>query len=240
MQIRARCLALQDLAITVKRTKSDARECEIYRGFVKMKSLQTLFLTLDCSDWRVCRGDASPDDSSFDEDDRELYFDQPFDEDTRKIRFIEETRLKRGHVRETFVNCAVDETLARSIWKTNSRNKMGKQLESLKIYTTGGGKFGERLHYHKEIADVVQNLSRSWLIERLVRDDEVDAFNVKELGREAREARDERTLEFPGMIFDNLPHPPGHSALPIFRRIWAPKEGSKDWRDDWASFPLHC
>ncbi|EHK96840.1 hypothetical protein M7I_7465 [Glarea lozoyensis 74030] len=49
--------------------------------------------------------------------------------------------LRKGHLRETFRNCAVDETLAQSIWKTICQHKAGKQLKSLKLYTSGGGVF---------------------------------------------------------------------------------------------------
>jgi hypothetical protein len=32
---------------------------------------------------------------------------------------------------------------------------------------------------------------------------------------------------------------PDSSTVYIFRSIWPRKEGSKDWREDWASLPLH-
>jgi hypothetical protein len=51
LKIQAQCPVLQDLGIPIKRTKSDAREAEIYRSFSKMEHLQVLFLTLDCSNW---------------------------------------------------------------------------------------------------------------------------------------------------------------------------------------------
>jgi len=224
VQIQARCPALQDLAITVKRTKSDAREAEMYRSFGKMERLEILFLTLDCSDWRVTRGCTSTDDPSFDEDDRKFYSEG-------------DSRLRRGHVRETFMNCAVDETLARSIWETICRDKMGKRLESLKLYTTGGGSFGER-SYHHDISEVVDNLSRSWLVERGVRDDR-EISNVTELSQRSREARDKRSTNPSDIVYRGESDVPDHAALHIFRRIWARKEGSKDWREDWESLPLH-
>ena len=228
LQIQAQCPALEELAIPVKRTKSDAHEAEIYRSFGKMERLQVLFLTLDCSNWQVTRGSASMNDPSFDENDHRFYSN-------------ERGRLKRGHVRETFINCAVDEMLARSIWETISRDKAGKRLESLKLYTTGGGNFGGNTRYN-DISKVVDNLSRSWLVEKGVRDDE-DILSVRELGRGAREARDKEVTAFIDRHFkgdrtgSTLPH---HSAVHIFRRIWPNKESSKAWRQDWASFPLKC
>jgi hypothetical protein len=75
MQIQTQCPALQDLAISVKRTKSDAREVEMYRSFSKLERLQILFLTLDCSNWQVTRDATTTEDPLFDEDDRKVYYD---------------------------------------------------------------------------------------------------------------------------------------------------------------------
>lgn len=222
LQIQAQCPALQDLALSVKRTKSDVREVEMYRAFGKMEHLQFLFLTLDCSNWRVNRG-AVADDPSFDEDDRRLYTERY-------------PRLRRGHFREAFMNCAVDEALARSIWETICRAKVGKRLESLKLYTANGGRFGTGSSFN-DTRDVVGNLSRSWLIERGVRDDE-DTVNVKELGRRSREAHDKRLTSLYDRVYQGGSALPHHSTVHIFRRIWPAKEGSNDWRDDWASLPL--
>ena len=223
MQIQAQCPALQYLCITVKRTKSDAREAEIYRSLSEIQHLQVLFLTLDCSDWRVTRSDTPTDDPSFDEDDRKLYS-------------AENLRIKRGHVRETFINCAVDETLARSIWETICRKKVGKWLESLKLYTTGGGSFGERGYDH-HLTQIVENLSRSWLIERGGRGDE-ETSHVKELSQRSREAREKRPHRPGDLLYGSESEVSGRPVLQIFRRIWGRKEGSKDWSEDWASFPL--
>jgi hypothetical protein len=68
--------------------------------------------------------------------------------------------VKKGHLRETLMNCAVDNTLARSIWETICQNKTGQKLEALKMWTYGGGHFcndtGEYLHYGRGIWGCVQ------------------------------------------------------------------------------------
>jgi hypothetical protein len=208
LQIRAQCPILEELAIPVKRNQSGASEVEIYKCFSEMKSLRYLFLILDCSNWRVTR------DSTYDP--------QFNEEDQKPLHF--ERRLKRGHLKETFINCAVDEALARSIWKTISQHKMGKQLERLKLWTTGAGEYGAGSRY--EIRMMCRSLSRSWLIERVPRDDH-DDITVRELGQRFREA------EVRGSRLDQL------KALQIFRTIWPCEDSSKGWRDDWPSFPLH-
>jgi hypothetical protein len=116
----------------------------------------------------------------------------------------------------------VDETLARSIWGTIREE--GRGLESLRLWTTGAGQFGKG---QNNMADgYLNHLSRSWLIERVPRDD-VEILHVKELCRSEREARDAS----------------GHGARrpkesEVFRSLWPSKEGSKSWQDDWTSIPL--
>lgn len=229
MHIQAQCPLLQDLAVPVKRTKSDGLEVEMYKSFGKIERLQSLYLTLDCSDWRVTRDSTLTDDPSFDEDDR---------------RFFAASRWKKGYLREAFMNCAVDESLARSIWDTICRVKEGKQLESLKLFTTGGGNFGNTSGY-SDMSDFIDHLSRSWLIRRSVRDDE-SKITVRELGRQAREARDRNSKDLFARrrASPDLSSSRGNSvfsdrsAVHIFRRVWSPNEDSEDWREDWASLPL--
>jgi hypothetical protein len=232
LQIHAQCPALEELAVSIKRTKSDALEAEIYKSFGRIGRLRSLFLILDCSNWSVARDPDLEDNTLFDTVDREAW-------DTREI-------VKKGHLRETLMNCAVDDTLARSIWEIICQNKVGQKLEALKMWTYGGGQFGNG--HFGYIRDVVDNLSRSWLIERVTRDDG-DIINVKELGQRAREARDqqvtdryERSAYMRRGIDDDVIEPEvvaeGSREVQLFRRVWPRKEGSKDWRKDWSSLPL--
>lgn len=212
LQIRDRCPALQELGVPVKRTKSDAAEAEIYKILGTMKRLRSLFLLLDCSEWRVTR------DSTY---------NPPFEgEDDEPM--VPLNWLKMGHLRDTFMNCAVDEALARSIWDTICQHKDGVQLQSLKLWTTGGGEFGTftpRALY----SDVIDHLSRSWLIKRAVG----DVIEVREMGRRAREMDDEEMIGW--FTSDEAQD---SYLMRILRRIWPRKEGSRDWRDDWSSLPL--
>ncbi|KAH8779769.1 hypothetical protein F5883DRAFT_689352 [Diaporthe sp. PMI_573] len=216
LKIQAHCPALEDLSITIKRTKSDAIEAEIYKSFGKMDRLRSLFLTLDCSQ-RQATLDSS-NNPSFDEEDNRRYSRQC-------------GRLKKGHVRECFMNYAVDEMLARSIWDAICQHKLGTQVRSLKLWTTGGGGFGNG-NGDYDIAEIVDNLSRAWLIERVVG----EVINVRELGRRAREMRDQKVIA----EHNKWPGASDTRALRTFRRVWPPKEGSKVWREDWSSVPLQA
>ncbi|KAF1948509.1 hypothetical protein CC80DRAFT_498161 [Byssothecium circinans] len=213
LQIQAQCPVLEELAIPVKRNKSSASEAEMYRCFDKMENLRFLFLTLDCSNWRVGRD--STYNPQFDEDDQ-----KPVDDTMSPM-----SPLKRGTLKETFINCAVDEALARSIWKTITRNKTGRQLERLKLWPTGGGEYGG-VWCEQTVLTITQDLSRSWLIEHVPRDDQED-IAVRELGRRGREPR-----------YRDSRHDVESEVGQVFRTIWPCKEGSMDWRDDWSSFPL--
>jgi hypothetical protein len=232
LQIHAQCPVLEELAVSIKRTKSDALEAETYKSFRKLGQLRSLFLILDCSNWSVARDPALEDNASFDTLDREPWWNHE--------------SVKKGHLRETLINCAVDDTLARSIWETICQNNADQKLEVLKLWTYGGGHFGAKTCQY--IPDVVDNLSRSWLIRRIPRDDGY-ILNVLELGQRAREARDQqvtdgykRTAHTRRGVDDNVIEPEvvaeGTDEVQVFRRVWPRKEGSKDWRKDWSSLPL--
>ncbi|VUC28687.1 unnamed protein product [Clonostachys rosea] len=255
--IHDQCPILEELAIPVKRMQSSAVEVDIYKTLARLDRLKSLFLILDCSDWRVSRDSSYGPDPSFDEFDR------------RPWSFYS----NRGHVRVALINSAVDETLARAIWDTICQHKVGRRLESLRLWTTGGGVFGND---RQEAQSLLATLSRSWLITRLPRDDE-EVISVEELGKRAREASEaahlkkERYWKRTNISNQNyraranevtwrrvnrhvqtvVPAVPAvlsdeeldameleSGAMQIFRRVWPRPENSKGWRDDWTSFPL--
>ncbi|CAL5866045.1 uncharacterized protein PFLUO_LOCUS252 [Penicillium psychrofluorescens] len=216
LQLRAQCPVLEELTILVKRNKSSASEAEIYRCFGEMTNLRALSLLLECSNWRVTRDPTyAPD------------FDLRDQEPVETGRY---PWLKRGELKETFINCAVDEALACSIWKTISQNKTGRPLERLKLWPTGAGEYGTAARLPPTFAAIVQNLARSWLFERVPRDDTED-FTVTELRQRRRLALDEKEAKF-------LAHPQDFEFWKVFRSIWPSKNGSKDFRDDWSSYSL--
>lgn len=225
LQINDHCPKLESLSMYVKRTMSDASEVELYRSLAQIRPLQSLLLTLDCSNWQMRR------DPTLEEE--EARFD---DHDKERFEGLWGV-FRRGHVRQSFINCAVDETLARSIWGVIAAHKDGKRLLSLTLYTTGAMNFGV-VRQVSRMAEIVHHLSRSWLIERGVRDDEPDALDVTELGLEARKAREKELkyqYPFEGGVWK---HERPHAGVQVFRRIWPEKEVGSSWKDDWTSYPL--
>ncbi|PQE22664.1 hypothetical protein CJF31_00001608 [Rutstroemia sp. NJR-2017a BVV2] len=226
LQIEAQCPVLEELTVLVKCNKSSTSEAEIYRCFGRMKSLRFLFLILDCSNWRVIRNSIY--NPTFDEEDQKL-LDKPLVD----LRFL---FLKRGELKETLINCAVEEALARSIWKTINQNKTGRRLERLKLWSTGGGVYGTETGLPVKrnttaFSAIRQNLARSWIFERGPRDDEEEGFTVRELGQYKRMARDQHDVNYWALSENS-------DIWEVFHPIWPSKEGSKDWRDDWSSFSL--
>jgi hypothetical protein len=220
-QIQALCPVLENLAIPVYHEKSSASETAVYKCFSKMASLRSLFLILDCAPWRI---------------DQDPTYDPHFEgEDDQVISSIHYCVVKRGHLKDHFINSAVDEGLARSIWMKITQDKIGKRLERLKLWTKGTFRTGP-VEYG--MIDVfTKSTARSWLIEGSLRDD--GEVTVKELMQRARE---EESLFVPAAEHRD-PNATGavkfaSQVLKTFESIWPPKPDSRDWRDDWASFPL--
>ncbi|PVH93380.1 hypothetical protein DM02DRAFT_541662 [Periconia macrospinosa] len=220
LQIEAQCPILEELAIPVKRKMSSASEVNIYRSLGRMKTLRSLFIIMECSNWRVTRDSAYNPKLYIEEDQESLPGPASF--------------LTRGELKETFVNCAVDEALARSIWETICQSKTGRPLERLKLWPSGGGEYGQDIGpgLPPTVDLIIRGLARSWIIERIPRDDK-EEFIVREITQHKRIY----SLDFHYSVYF---HDPEIWKILRSSRIWRPKPGrrSKDWREDWSSFPL--
>lgn len=215
LHIQLQCPALQELSIPIKRSKSSASEVELYKCFSEMQSLRRLFLHLDCSNWRISRD--STYDPGFSEEDSEIVYEGPG-----------RPWIKKGHLKEALINCAVDRALARSIWNAISDGKKGRPLERLKLWTTGGGDWPD---FSKTccLCCMVDNLSRAWVLERTARQGQQEIM-IREPGQSAREASERESW--------CVAHEKTSEVWRIFRSIWPRKTGSKGWQEDWSSFPL--
>ena len=157
-QIAEHCPLLEDLGLTMPRSKGDAGEVAIYKTLASLPKLQNLFLTLDASDCAILidgdEDDETPNDPSFDD------FDQQFFDDPRGLY----RKPRNGHVRDAFINSALDETLARAIfWSISTAKPSGAlPLERLKLRMTGGGCFGDPSML-ASIEDVVGHLGHGGL-----------------------------------------------------------------------------
>jgi hypothetical protein len=217
--IRNSCPLLEDLKLSIKRSKSDWRETQCYEALGTFASLTKLGLQLDCSNLRE-PGSPSADEDSFD---RQLYTQGRI------------PPLYNAHIRDALINSAVDEALARSIWDVVSISKPGRPLMRLRITSGGGSGFGQV--HQGDLSSRVGHMSRSFLLTRSERDD-CNHVEVIELGKQAREQRDERERHHEAEMMRRWGHTGNVKMTPIFERLWPPKLGSRDWRDDWSSQPL--
>jgi hypothetical protein len=146
----------------VQRCMGSASEVEVYRGLGRLAQLTTIFLTLDCTDTSAMRPPNSPIDISDDE-----FMQQWYDTGSPN------PSIRNGCVRDALLNSTVDQALVRFIWDCISTSRIGKPLLSLKICTLGAELQWESTPF----TEVIQHISRSFLLQRSVRDDD-DSVDV--------------------------------------------------------------
>jgi hypothetical protein len=158
-----------------------------YKALGSIPRLQYLFLHLDASNLAVLSEDG--DDDIEDLDEVAVPNDPSFDEFVQQLfrgeMFHNYRWPRNGHIRDAFINSAVDETLARAIFQVISSAKPEGSwaLKKVKLLNEGGGKFGTRQHDTPNVMAIIFKLSRSWLVERNARDDSRHEVVVRELGQ---------------------------------------------------------
>lgn len=248
--IRDTCLKLQDLTVTIARS-GDVHELAVYQALGSMKTLRHLSIRLDASSLGV--GWIADDDleaESYDSSnyDSETPNDDSFDQFQAELfpaRIGNGRKIRNGHVMNALIKSAFDEPLARSIYSIISSNRtLTTPLESLHIGTIEGENFGAILgqgQYPGSRARnapgrimliIIQAVSRSFKIERGIRDDRQSDCDLV-----VSETTNPRVLELAERV-EKLEGVPEQ----IFRRIWPldPGTGEKhqSWRDTWSGFPL--
>lgn len=222
---------LEDLALCIKRSKGDKKEVAIYKALGALPKLQILDLTLDCADFTVCPGrdtadnelreDQDPGDyamthESFDEFDQQVFQTHPMFR-WRQPRY--------GHLREAFINSALDAKLAQAIYRKicAAKGLRALPLIQLSLRSEGGCEFGGTRTPGKSRV-ICKNIGRSWLLQR--------SDPVKGSYQLATKEIDDAYKP---------PHAPklDSQTEAIFRKLWpARAESEGDWRKDWCSFPL--
>lgn len=235
-ELRQCCPQLEYLAISIRRSRGSSAEVQAYRTLGSLPKLRHLALTLDASDYSVLWSYEAlknynrrmtgiwplpPNDLSFDDFDQQIYPET----------FINNgPRVRNGHIRDAFINCAIDECLARAIFhEILAGRQVGQaRLECVQLQAIGGGEFTAYTTVRQSLATVVDELSRSWMMTCDYGDHGEDKMTVKEVGRH----------HSPQMTSG----PWGHRgleepAISIFKRVW-PNSSEEDWRRQWYSYPL--
>lgn len=228
--ITENCPQLENLTITIPRSRGDAAEVTFYRALSSLPRLQYLDLTLDASDPAVLIYDDAveafdPDDPDGPEPPNDPVFDD-FDQDTcggtkQWYRFP-----RNGHVRYALTNGALDEPLACTFFRIISRKPTGSlSLKRMTVRAKGAGNFAT-LKSRGNFQEVMQHLTRAWRVERNPRDDHCDDL----VAREVEVDMAQRKYWHFGKMEPWLER--------IFRRIWPGKDGRSDWWKDWYGLPL--
>ncbi|KAK5659111.1 hypothetical protein OQA88_1201 [Cercophora sp. LCS_1] len=210
-ELGTQCPMLEDLAVTIVRSKGDEGETSVYRTIGRcLPRLRCLALTLFARSpdlegfWPVRETDPT-----FDE----------FDLTPVSGRWGSEGYLK-GYFRDYFVNNGIDAALAQAIFDEVSSCKVqGGQapLHTLQVRTSPAPYLAFEV-----VNDIAVELRRSWRIERWGGDITVREIDAPILSARSRIEWNEETEEW----------------LQILDRIW-PSNGATAWPWVWRSLPLY-
>ncbi|KAL2121926.1 hypothetical protein VTJ04DRAFT_2381 [Mycothermus thermophilus] len=191
--IQRHCPRLEDIHLGIRRRHGNAQEVAMYRTLGKLPRLRRANLILDCT--------------------------VPSDKLTHNFNVKREERI--AEVLYKLKNLAVDETLARAIYKEISSSGCAATLERLTLEPKV--RHGRVIH-GDGFSPWLDWVIRSWLITRnVVRDEEVVVREIKShyIDWEARREELEEYRE---------------NEVETWRRLWPSKGGN--WMDEWHSFPL--
>lgn len=231
------CPFLEDLTIETRRSRGDASEVLLYRALGRLTRLRRLQLTLDASPPRLINErDPRYTISSWRRITTSI---EPWFDAWDAQYVVGGLRPHRkGHLRDVFVNSAVDSTLASSIFEVIDAAKAEVDekvvpLERLEVEAKYGDAFprnGTMDRSRDELYPYLAALERRWLVERDVRYDAGgrNVLHVREIGWKARQGEMERRVTYE---YRNSHY------LRIWRRIW-PSEEDDAWWDAWESWPL--
>ncbi|KAL2127949.1 hypothetical protein VTI74DRAFT_9939 [Chaetomium olivicolor] len=260
LELAARCPRVETLALKIRRSRGDAAEVALYKAVGRFTGLRRLVLTLDASPapWfpvaspdrcsnRATAADLSSDErylQYLDETTYDTAIDPSFDEFDSQYLPGKLHPYRNGHIRDAFINTAVDETLARAIFRTVCAAKAraygdgaALALERVMIRPEGGNAFPRRSIMMPPVWNLrpyVVALGRCWLLERDVRDDARQTIHAREIDNEGRFGS-----VVPDWFAKAAEREYSREFMPIFRRIWPERPGlSSKWYEDWHSWPL--
>ena len=228
------CLLLEALELPLRRSKGDFTEVMTYQALGSLPALRYLGLTLDASNRSAldCGVNSDgepmiPDDPNFDEFDRTFFTGDQFSLPEMYYHGI--PRFPRnGHIRDSLVNSALDQTLARDIFRAVSAGKKpsSKPLERVTLAVKGAGDLGGDPQLLAGLNELASLLNRPFTVKCNPRDDRRDNLII----RRSRNATQSGIYSA------------GANILPyedIFCRIWpVSRRYRKQWWTRWYGLPL--
>jgi hypothetical protein len=249
------CPLLEDLALETRRSRGNQSEVALYRALGRLPRLQRLRLHLDVSPPPIAYATGEDGVASLRETVIEPWFDARDAEflpakvdrvrdelgETREVTTdIISPRIclyRRGHIRDVFVNSAVDSELARSIFEVIDAAKQDATgsvlpLAKLELTTFGGNLFmtGGPMAIHmggsrRFLGAYLTVLERNWVVERDHRGDGRGLLHARDIDCRGRERHKTARSEY-------------KYPQAIWEEIWSPKEQTGELWDSWTSWPL--
>jgi hypothetical protein len=228
------CPLIEELTIQISRSRGDIQEVAKYKAIGALPRLKRLSLKLNVSDLFLLDGYDYEDE----EEGREIpetrsdtsfnSFDQQYCDCTFFHYFL---RPRNGHIRDAFINAALDQDLAKSIFQTirsgnNTDGQNSCPLEFLELRVRGAGQLSWDMRGSEWGFDTV--------LDKMSRTHRVTWKKNGEIETEVGDKEEEfisRYTKYENGIPRILPF-----ALKIYQRVWPPK--NEHWFDDWHSFPL--
>jgi hypothetical protein len=213
--IQQKCPVLEDLSLCMLRSQGDAREVAIYRGLGAISSLRKIHLSIYCSqpllwDEELVRAMNDSDSST-----------TPAGED------------KANEIDDALMDLAMDDPLARSIFRTISAAKPthAAPLECLTLRVDALKSHGGGLNSSSNLIHLLHYVGHSWICTGTLRDDRPHQCLLEEYDPEDKLDRDwmEESGELAEIVDVKFA-----SAL---HRVW-PDIPSENWKNEWHSFPL--
>lgn len=236
-QLGESCPLLEELTIKVSRSRGDAHEVAKYKALGQLPRLRRLFLNLDASDITLLQ---HGDDDRDNDEDRENHVPytrndptfNDFDQQYCMTDFRVSRYPRNGHIRDAFINAALDRSLACGIYEVISSSKSLNHgnslipLEFMEVKVTGAGVFTDRLGYRCEgLTSVCHYLgSQPCRISRMIGTDSDAQCQVEDNSRSRHK------------LLSRMPFRLEPWLEEIFRRVWPAKTG--EWWQDCPSFPL--
>ena len=216
-QLGEDCPLLEELLVTLHRSHGDQAEVNRYRVLGEcLPRLRRLAVSLDVP---------LPLEQEHRDDDHGL--------DGVGSEFYPGSRFQISHLRNWFVNSAMDEALARSIFDTisSARPRDSTPLESFKIQFLGGFAMSHNLPGLPRLEPILAELRSSWRLVRGIRDDGRDEITATRSFSRIRRFRYTPSEAQPlrgGSVAPEL--------CAILERIWPSRGEAWPWK--WESQPL--
>lgn len=172
-QLRDSCPNMRELSIEILRTSGDHIEVETYRTLGSMRSLQTLSLTLQCTDYRYSDGPDDPVLLMLPSDDKE------------------DQEAMATTIRQVFINAAIDESLARSISHhiltshSSTKANLPPSLNTIHL-RVGNAPVLNGQTMGPDFEAILAWIGRRWVCRRDPRDSHQSDFSVGEVDSDVR------------------------------------------------------